>query len=633
MNPVTQEMTVPDLLHNVVKNIHSEDHTFLLEKTGQDWAEISYKAAYKNINAVSAYLISIGIQKGDRVALLIENSPTYLYFDQGLQQIGAVNVSIYPTLPENDTEYILNDSGAKTILVGSHFLLKKIVKIANNCESLTRIIPVFDDYENTIKGTHLKAGVISFSSVIKEGEKIFSDYERRIIAAREGIIPSDLSTLIYTSGTTGIPKGVMLTHSNLISNVRAALDLIPVIESTDLFLSFLPLSHVFERTATYHICMACGCRIAFAQSLELLAKNMEEVKPTVLNCVPRLLERIHDKAIQGGTQDGGIKAKIFTWALAVGKEFREVQENSRQAGPLLLLKHSIAERLVFSKIKAKTGGRLKFLISGGGALSQNVGEFFGDLGIKILEGYGLTETSPIVSITEYDRQVYGTVGRVVPRIEIGIQNYETLEIYAVQSYESFDPSFECPEGEIIIRGHCVMKGYWNKPEETANVIDKEGWLHTGDIGRFYRGNLQITDRLKNMLVNSFGKNIYPTPVENTYLKSPKIEQIFLLGDKQEYVTAIIIPSQENLMTQFNLKKDFFEKPDQFIRDPDIVNWINEDVTKFSNELAKFERIRKFLVKRNLFSIDEGELTPTLKAKRKVIEKKYAKEIDDLYKTD
>jgi long-chain acyl-CoA synthetase len=633
MNPVKPEMTVPDLLRNVVKNIHPEDHSFLLEKTGSEWTEISYKTAYEYINAVSAYLISIGINKGDRVALLIENSPAYLYFDQGLQQIGAVNVSIYPTLPENDTEYILNDSGAKIILVGSPFLLKKIVKIANTCESLTRIITTFDEYEDLIKGTALKAGIISFSSVIKQGKNIFPEYERKIISACEGIIPSDLSTLIYTSGTTGIPKGVMLTHANLVNNVRASLDLIPVIEPTDLFLSFLPLSHVFERTATYHICLACGCRIAFAQSLELLAKNMEEVKPTVLNCVPRLLERIHDKAIQGGTQAGGIKAKIFNWALAVGKELREIKENGEQPGPLLILKHRIAERLVFSKIKAKTGGRLKFLISGGGALSQNVGEFFGDLGIKVLEGFGLTETSPVVSITENDRQVYGTVGRVVPRIEIGIQNYETLEVYTVQTYESFNPSFECPEGEIIIRGHCVMKGYWNKPEETANVIDKEGWLHTGDIGRFYKGNLQITDRLKNMLVNSLGKNIYPTPVENTYLKSSKIEQIFLIGDKREYITAIIIPSQESLIAHLNIKKEFFEKPDLFITDSDIINWINEDVSRLSNELAKFERIKKFLVKRTPFSINEGELTPTMKAKRKVIEKKFAKEIDDLYKVN
>jgi len=631
MNPVTPEMTVPDLLRNVVKNIHPLDHPFLLEKKEHNWIEISYRTAYDYINAVSAYLLAVGIKKGDRIALLMENSPQYLYFDQGLQQIGAINVSIYPTLPESDVEYILNDSGAKTILIGSPFLLKKIIKVANSCECLTRIIVNFTEYENIIKNTSLSAGVMSFTALIDEGKKVFPTLERDIIAACEAIIPSDVSTFIYTSGTTGTPKGVMLTHSNLVNNVRVALDLIPVIDQHELFLSFLPLSHVFERTATYHVCLACGCRIAFAQSLELLAKNMEEVKPTVLNCVPRLLERIHDKALQSGTKAGGTKTKIFLWALDIGKKHRNSIESGKKPGPLLSLKRNLAEKLVFSKIKAKTGGRLKFLISGGGALPQNIGEFFGNLGIKILEGFGLTETSPIVSVTEYHRQVYGTVGRVVPGIEIGIQNYETLEMYAVQTFESFNPLFECLEGEIVVRGHCVMKGYWNKPEETANVIDKDGWFHTGDIGRFYKGNLQITDRLKNMLVNAFGKNIYPTPVENTYLKSNKIEQIFLIGDKREYITAIVVPSQESLKADFNLGQEFFERSEKFILEPDILSWINEDIKRLSTELAKFERIKNFIVKRTPFSIEDGELTPTLKAKRKVIEKKYAEQIDDLYK--
>ena len=630
MNPISPEMTIPDLLRNVVDNIHPLDHPFLLEKKHQSWSEISYRTAYEYINAVSSYLLAVGIQKGDRVALLLENSPQYLYFDQGIQQIGAINVSIYPTLPESDVEYILNDSGAKTILVGSPFLLKKLIKVANSCECLTRIIVSFDDYEKIIGGLKFQAGIISFSSMIEEGKKLYPSYRKEILAATEAIIPSDISTLIYTSGTTGIPKGVMLTHSNLVSNVRVCLDQIPVLDQTDLFLSFLPLSHVFERTATYHVCLACGCRIAFAQSLELLARNMEEVKPTVLNCVPRLLERIHDKAIRSGTESGGIKSKIFVWALKVGREYRLIKESGRHPNPLLTLKNSIAERLVFGKIKAKTGGRLKFLISGGGALPREIGEFFGDLGIKILEGFGLTETSPVVSVTEFDRQVYGTVGRVVPGVEIGVQNNETSEIYTVQTHESFKPDFECPEGEIIVRGHCVMKGYWNKPAETANVIDKDGWFHTGDIGRFYKGNLQITDRLKNMLVNSFGKNIYPTPVENTYLKSQKIEQIFLIGDKREYITAIIIPSQESLQSHFGFESSFFERPEPFIAEQNIIDWINEDVKYLSAELAKFERIKSFIVKRKPFSIEEGELTPTLKAKRRIIEKKYAAEIDTLY---
>lgn len=629
MNPVKPNMTIPDLLRNVVKNIHPESHPFLLHKVNKHWEEISYKMALDTIDAISAYFLSIGIKKGDRLALLIDNSPQYVYFDQAIQQIGAINVSVYPTLPESEIEYILNDSGAKAILIGSPFLLKKLMKIVNDCPEITRVIPAFSDFQKLVN-KDLHAGVISLSTIIEQGKKALPEYQRAIVAARESILTSDISTLIYTSGTTGIPKGVMLTHSNLVNNVRISLDQIPVITQNELFLSFLPLSHVFERTATYHVCLATGSRIAFAESLELLAKNMEEVKPTVLNCVPRLLERIYERAMKRGTESGTLKAKLFIWALATGQKYRETIEEGIKPGFILSTQKAIAEKLVFSKIKEKTGGRLKFMISGGGALPKNIGEFFGNLGIKILEGFGLTETSPVVAVTEYDRQVYGTVGRVLPEIEIAIQNYETSEIYTVQTHESFQPGFESSEGEIIIRGNCVMKGYWNKPEETANVIDSDRWFHTGDIGRFYKGNLQITDRLKNMLVNSYGKNIYPTPIENIYLKSPKIEQIFLLGDKREYVTAIIVPSRERLQESFGLREEFFERPEVTIDDQGIRDWINQDIKNLSNELAKFERIRSFVLKRTPFTIENGEITPTLKAKRKVIEKKYADLIENLY---
>ncbi|MEO8947011.1 MAG: AMP-binding protein, partial [Mucilaginibacter sp.] len=421
-----------------------------------------------------------------------------------------------------------------------------------------------------------------------------------------------------------------LTHHNLCENVRASLTQIPIIENDEVFLSFLPLSHVFERTATYHVCLATGCQIAFAQSLDLLARNMGEVKPTVMNCVPRLLERIHDKAIKSGTEAGGIKTKIFLWALKVGRKYREVNEAGKAPGAILSYEYKLADKLVFSKIKEKTGGRLKFMLSGGGALPKNVGEFFGDMGIKILEGFGLTETSPVMTVTEHDRQVYGTTGRVIPGIEIGIQNVDTKQIYIIQTHDSFKPEYQSEEGEIIVRGHCVMKGYWNKPEETATVIDTDGWFHTGDIGRFYKGNLQITDRLKNMLVNAYGKNIYPTPIENTYLKSPRIEGVFLIGDKREYITAIITPAKETLQETFNLTNEFFEKPELFIDEKEITAWIGQDIKRLSNELAKFERIKSFKVKRTPFSMDEGEITPTMKAKRKVIEKKYAKDIDAMY---
>ncbi|MGV3687028.1 MAG: AMP-dependent synthetase/ligase [Daejeonella sp.] len=630
MNPITETSTIPMLLRDVVSYVHNENHTFLVHKVKDQWVEVSYKDVLHTADAVSSYFLEMGIQKGDRLGLIIENSVDWVYYDQGIQQIGGVNVSIYPTLSEQEIEYILKDSGVKTLLTGSPFLFKKIIKIANNCPDLQRIIPVFNDYEKSISGIELNAGVIKFSDLIKEGERCIPTYKNDIERLRSAIFPSDIASLIYTSGTTGTPKGVMLTHSNFVQNVKVCLDQIPVIDETDTFLSFLPLSHVFERTATYHVCCAVGSKIAFAQSLELLAKNMAEVRPTVMSCVPRLLERIHDKAMKTGTSGGGTKAKIFLWAIAIGQKYREVKEAGNSPGIFLSLQQSLAEKLVFGKIKEKTGGRLKFMISGGAALPKNVGEFFGNLGIKILEGFGLTETSPVMSVTEYHRQVYGTVGRVIPGIEIAIQDVETKEMISIQTHETFDESFECTEGEVIVRGHCVMKGYWKKPQETADVIDKDGWFHTGDVGRFYKGNLQITDRIKNMLVNAYGKNIYPTPVENTYLKSPKIEQIFLIGDKREYVTAIITPSKETLQEAFNLNEEFFNESGQFIEDQKIIDWLEEDVKKYSTELAKFERLKSFIVKRNPFSIEAGEITPTMKAKRKVIEKKYAEKIDDMY---
>jgi len=630
MNAIAEKSTIPSLIRNIVNNIHPDTHTFMSHKVNDVWVDISYRQALEKIDAISAWFLEIGIKKSDRLALILENGPDYVYYDQALQQIGAINTSIYPTLTEVEIEYILNDSGARTILVGNPFLLRKVVKVANNCQALIRIIPTFDDFEKITGKLNLNAGVLSLTEVIDEGSQLVDLYRKAIDIAREAILPSDLSCLIYTSGTTGTPKGVMLTHFNLTENTRVSLVQIPIIEKTDVFLSFLPLSHVFERTATYHVCLFKGCKIAFAQSLDLLAKNMGEVRPTVMNCVPRLLERIHDRAMKNGTSAGGIKAKIFLWSLKIGRQYREVKEEGKKPSFLLGRQQKIAEKLVFSKIKERTGGRLKIMLSGGGALPKNIGEFFGDLGVKILEGFGLTETSPVMAVTENDRIIYGTVGRIIPGIEVAIQNVETKVIYTIQTHETFKGEFQSEEGEIIVRGHCVMKGYWNKPEETASVIDPDGWFHTGDIGRFFRGNLQITDRLKNMLVNAFGKNIYPTPVENTYLKSPKIEQVFLVGDKREYITAIVVPSREVLQETFNLNDEFFDRPEQFIDDKEITDWIGHDIKRLSNELAKFERVKNFRVKRKPFSMDDGEITPTLKAKRKVIEKKYANTIDEMY---
>lgn len=630
MSTLSPEMTIPDFLRNVVSHIHPMDHSFLMFHNGKHWEDVTYGEALQKIDALSAYLLSIGMKKGDRCALLTDNCPEYVYFDQGMQQIGMVNVSIYPTLPEDEIAYILNDSGAKTIFVGTPFLFRKTLKIANECPSLMRIIPLFPDFQRYMEKLILEAGVLSFQAVLEEGMAVLTAHEHDISAAREGLLPSDLNTLIYTSGTTGTPKGVMLTHANMVNNVIACLKQIKEVDESETFLSFLPLSHAFERTATYHVCLALGARIAFAQSLELLAKNMLEVRPTVVNCVPRLLEKIHDRALKSGTAAGGYKARLFNWALSKGQAYRERLAAGKAAGMLLALQHQLANKLVFSKIKEKTGGKLKFMISGGGALPREIGEFFGNIGIRILEGYGLTETSPVVAVTEFQRQVYGTVGRILPGIEIGIWDMQTEKAIIVQTHDDFDPYFTSVEGEIIIRGHCIMKGYWNKPEETSFTFDDDGFFHTGDIGRFYRGNLQITDRIKNIIVNAYGKNVYPTPVENTYLKSARIEQFFLIGDQREYLSAIVVPNRELLEETFELDDTFFEEEAQFIEEEAIMTWVGEDIKRLSQQLAKFERIRSFKVKRLPFSIEDGELTPTLKAKRKVIEKRYAETIDALY---
>ena len=623
--------TVPSLLRNVVENIHQPEEIFLIHKKNSTWEEISFKETLERADSISAFFIEKGIVKGDRLGLMIENCPEYVYFDQGIQQIGVINTSIYPTLSEHEVSYIINDSGIKAILVGNPFLFKKVLKIASNCQGLKYIIPTFEGFEKIAIPADSHIEIISFTTLI--ATPVNETKQAEITNRRAEILPSDISSLIYTSGTTGTPKGVMLTHHNFVENVKACLLQIPVINNTETFLSFLPLSHVFERTATYHVCCTKGCKIAFAQSLELLAKNMTEVKPTIMSCVPRLLERIHDKAIKSGTAAGGTKAKIFNWALETGNNYRVKKEAGKSTGLILDAKKAIAEKLVFSKIKEKTGGRLKFMLSGGAALPKNVGEFFGDLGIKILEGFGLTETSPVMAVTEYHRQVYGTVGRIIPGIEVGIQDVETKEIINIQTHDTFKENFECAEGEVIVRGHCVMKGYFNKPAETAEVIDAGKWFHTGDIGRFYKGNLQITDRLKNMIVNAYGKNVYPTPVENIYLKSPKIDQLFLIGDKREYITAIIIPNQETLQETFNLDESFFKQETDFIENQEIKEWFEKDIKKISNELAKFERIKNFKIKRNPFSIDEGEITPTMKVKRRVVEKKYIEAINSMYEED
>ncbi|TAE83988.1 MAG: long-chain fatty acid--CoA ligase [Bacteroidetes bacterium] len=609
-------------LRNAAYQLKSPERTFLLTKNKNTYEPITYAQVFEQLNAISAFLFNKGYRKGDKAALVIENCPEYIAFDQGLMQIGMINVSIYPTLGEHEVQHILNDSQAAVVLVGTPFLLRKINKVKANCPHLKYIITAFEEKKSD--------DAISYQEMIEEGKKLYPQLKGEIEKELESITEDDLSCLLYTSGTTAMPKGAMLSHGNFMSNVLMAVDLMPIVNKEFRFLSFLPLCHVYERTATYYLSTYVGCEIAFAQSLEALSSNIMETCPTAILTVPRLLERIEERVRKNTASAGGIKLKIFNWALKVGEKRRFNKENNKSNDPLLLLQLTIAEKLVFSKIKQKLGGNMALMISGGGALPQHVGEFFGNIGVLVCEGYGLTETSPLVCVNEFHRQVFGTVGRIGKGCTVAIQNPETKEIYTVQTFDSFTPEFESPEGEILVKGPNVMKGYWNLPEQTAQAIDKDGWLHTGDVGKFYKGYLKITDRIKNILVNSFGKNIYPTPIENAYLKSSRIEQIFLIGDKQEYLTAIVAPSREEMKEVFGINDKYFEEPGDFIDDKKVYNWIEEDMRKFEKDLGKFERVKHFIIKRKLFSIEAEELTPTQKIKRKIVEKKYEDAIKGMY---
>jgi long-chain acyl-CoA synthetase len=626
MNIELPYQSLHHMLRNAANNIKGLDANFMYSKKGgSNYEPITYRETFEKLNAIAAYLYELGLRKGDRAALIIENSPEYIYFDQALQQLGVANASIYPTLSEGEIEYILNDSGSQAILVGTPFLLKKVLRVRSQCPNLKKVIIAFENDKHKDD-----EGIISLNKIYALGKELHAKHKDAIEVELAKTTPDDLAALIYTSGTTGVPKGVMLSHGNFMSNIEMALIFCKVIGPSDRFLSFLPLSHVYERMLTYYLSTHVGIEIAFAVSIETIATNVKEISPSLLATVPRLLERIEEKVRKKATAQGGVKAKIFNWALKVGEKARIKREQGKSKGLILSIQHALAEKLVYGKIKANLGGNIRMIVSGGGPLPQHVGEFFGNLGIVVMEGYGLTETSPFMSVNEYDLQVFGTVGRIAPGNTVCLKNVDTGEIIAEQTYESKDPNFESEEGEICVKGPNVMQGYWNKPEETAKVIDEDGWFHTGDIGRFHKGCLKITDRIKNMIVNAYGKNIYPAPVENVYLRSTKIDQIFLIGDKREHLSAIVIPSKEELMEQFKIAEDFFETGEAFIQDDQIIKWIDEDLKNLSGELAKFERVKNFIVKRNPFSIEEGEMTPTQKPKRRVIENKYAHDIEMLY---
>jgi len=593
--------TIPELYEFLTEEYGvNREKPLLKQKVNNQWVGISYSQLKEETENLAYGLSSLGVKAGDKVSIIAENRPEWVYADMAILGLGAVDVPLYPSLTADSIEFILNNSESIGVIISNKFQLNKVLKVRNNCRLLKFIIVMNE------KDSPNENSIYSLKSIQEQGSEAKKQNPQFFKEQRNRIKENDICTIIYTSGTTGEPKGVLLTHKNIVSNVLDALKAFPI-GPDDIFLSFLPLCHIFERMAGYYTAFSAGAMIAYASSIESVAGDLLEIHPTIVTSVPRLFERIYSKVIKNVESQPAKKQKIFNWAIGVGKKYHAAQK----AGNLpigLSLQHKIADTLVFKKIREKTGGKLRFFISGGAALARELGEFFEAIGIVIIEGYGLTESSPVIAANRVDSYKFGTVGKPFPSVEVKIAS----------------------DGEILARGASIMQGYFkNKKETDATIID--GWLHTGDIGVFdAEGFLMITDRKKNLFKTSGGKYIAPTPIENLFLASKYIDQFVLIGDRRMFLSALIVPDFEALKEYADSHNIQYKTNNDLVDIKEIYDLLDEELGKFQKNLANFERIRKFALLDKPFTLETGELTPTLKLKRKVIEDRYKNLIEGMY---
>jgi long-chain acyl-CoA synthetase len=570
----------------------------LMHKVGGTYHKLSHREVERRVRHAAIGLGTLGVRRYDRVAILAENRPEWAITDYACLTTGVTDVPIYPTLPPDQIAYILRDSGAVAIFVSTAEQAAKIASIRSQLPSLLHVIS-FDEVgpsaDMTLAGLEQRGAAA-------ETPQTVADYR----AGSEAVEPDDLATLIYTSGTTGNPKGVMLTHNNIRSNVEATRDLFRV-EPGDVALSFLPLSHIFERMGDY-LMWTTGVSIAYAESLDTVPVNMVEIRPTMVFSVPRLYEKMYARVLQNALSGGLIKKKIFFWARDVAEKWADVKLAGGEPGGMLARKYALAQKLVFSKLKARTGGRLRYFVSGGAPLAPEINKFFYAAGLLILEGYGLTETSPVIGVNTEDHFRIGTIGRPVAGVEVKI----------------------APDGEILARGPGIMKGYYNNPEATAEVMDEEGWFHTGDIGELRDGYLAITDRKKDIIVTAGGKNIAPQPVENLVKTNKFVSQAVMIGDKRRFPSMLIVPNFEQLEAWAKRKNFIWTDRTQLIRMPAVHAKVEEEVLGMLGGLAQYERPKKIALLEHDFSLERGEMTPTQKVKRRVVDKNYKDVIDAIY---
>ncbi len=560
---------------------------------------ISHDTMVERVRRTALGLEELGIRPGDRVGILSENRPEWAIADYACLQLGVTDVPIYPNLPNDQVAYILRDAGAVAIFVSNAEQAAKVASVRGDVPGLRHVITFADS----------PAGAdLTQASLETSGAGVDSESRRDALRTRAmAVLPDDVATLIYTSGTTGDPKGVMLTHDNIYSNVQAARTAVPF-EGADTCLSFLPLSHIFERMAGHYLMFSTGTSIAYAESIDTVAANLVEVRPTLVLSVPRLYEKMYAAVLDNALSAGGAKKQIFFWARGVADRWADVKLAGGTPRGLLALQYQIAQKLVFSKLKIRTGGRLRYFVSGGAPLAAEINKFFYAAGLEILEGYGLTETSPVISVNTPANFRIGTVGKPVAGVEIDIAG----------------------DGEILTRGPHVMKGYFNKPTATAEAIDSERWFHTGDIGEIRDGFLAITDRKKDIIVTAGGKNISPQPIENKIKTNKFVSQAVMIGDKRKFPIILIVPNWDSLNKWARQENITAPSPAQMLALPAVRKKMEQEIESEISDLARYERPKKIGLLERDFSIEQGELTPTLKVKRRVVDKTYKALIDDLY---
>ena len=547
----------------------------MLVPEGKEFLEITYAQLLETVRKWAGAVDSLGIRRGDRVCIQSENCVEWAFFDWACQSLGIVVVPIYPTLPADQSQFIAKDSGAKWVVGGSAEQLEK----TKDLPGISTIL---------LKG---EAG-----SLAEFASKTALMKEEAWLEGMKDIQPADVATIIYTSGTTGNPKGAMIPHRAATMVVAAVPEYLPF-GPTDRFLSFLPMSHVFERIAGQFLPIGCGASIAYSKSLMTLANDMIATQPTIILCVPRFLEATRDKIVDAANKYPALRKKLFFMALGQG-----IKRAKGQFAPLA----GILDKLVGSKVRDRMGGKIRFLVSGGAALPPHVAEFYMAFRLNVLQGYGLTETTAASCVNHPDRNKYWTVGEPLPGVEVKIAE----------------------DGEILIRGDSVMLGYYNLPEQTAEAIDNEGWFHSGDIGEWEGGNVKITDRKKDLLILANGKNVAPQPIENKLKESDFIQEAVLFGDGSEFVYGLIIPNFERVRKKL-AGESVPEKDEDLVRSEPLKALIREEVSRINKTLADFEKVKKHEAIAATFSVDSGELTPSLKVKRKVVRDRYADLLTDL----